>query len=183
MIIIINGPLGVGKTETSWNLLYRFDRGVMLDGDYLGAVWPFEIYDAQRVEYLYQTLRHNILFHTAHGYQNFIINYVFEQPETLARLRSLLDGLAGEILAFRLVCDETEHERRVRGRSTDGEQLAWELQRFRELQSIQTAAAARGDLGYVIDTTHLSLPEVGERIWKIAQQINSPSAPGKLPPA
>ena len=38
MIIIINGSLGVGKTEISWELIERFDRAVMLDGDYLGAV-------------------------------------------------------------------------------------------------------------------------------------------------
>src|SRR5512133_2808986 len=44
MIVIINGPLGVGKTSISWALLERFERAVMLDGDYLGAVQPFEIY-------------------------------------------------------------------------------------------------------------------------------------------
>src|SRR3972149_1562590 len=57
MIVIINGALGVGKTETAWKLLEHFERAVMLDGDTIGAVQPFEIYDEQRIEYLYQTLR------------------------------------------------------------------------------------------------------------------------------
>ena len=57
MIIIINGPLGIGKSETSWELLYLFDKAAMLDGDYLGAVQPFEIYDEQRIAHLYETFR------------------------------------------------------------------------------------------------------------------------------
>jgi 2-phosphoglycerate kinase len=40
MIIIISGPLGVGKTEVAYTLIEKFDRAVMLDGDYLGAVHP-----------------------------------------------------------------------------------------------------------------------------------------------
>src|SRR3974390_2861125 len=53
MIVILNGPLGVGKTEVAWKLIEKFERAVMLDGDYLGAVHPFEIRDEQRVAYLY----------------------------------------------------------------------------------------------------------------------------------
>jgi hypothetical protein len=56
MIVIINGPLGIGKTETAWALLDLFDRAVMLDGDYVGAVRPFAIYDAQRLRDLFDTM-------------------------------------------------------------------------------------------------------------------------------
>jgi broad-specificity NMP kinase len=44
MIVIINGPCGIGKTSVAWALNARFERAVMLDGDYLGTVHPFEIY-------------------------------------------------------------------------------------------------------------------------------------------
>ncbi len=166
MIVIINGPLGIGKTETSWHLLRRFERAAMLDGDYIGAVQPFEIYDDARVEYLYQTIHHAAAWHEAHGYHDFVVNYVFETPETLARLRHLLSDLDDEIYAFRLVCDEAEMERRIHGRSTDPQDLAWELSRFRELIAIQNANAARGDLGFVVDTTHLSASEAADAIWQ-----------------
>ncbi len=79
MIIIINGSVGVGKSSTSWELAARFDQSFMLDGDYIGAVHPFEIYDLARINYLYQTLSHLIQFHQSHGYKNFVINYVFEE--------------------------------------------------------------------------------------------------------
>jgi hypothetical protein len=65
MIIIISGPLGIGKTEVSWKLVGFFERGVMIDGDYIGAVHPFEIYDPERIEYLYQTIRYLIAFHSS----------------------------------------------------------------------------------------------------------------------
>ena len=164
MIIIINGPLGIGKTEVSWKLVEYFDRGAMLDGDYIGAVHPFEIYDDERIEYLYQTMRHLVAFHVAHGYHNFVINYVFETPESLARLRYLLADLDDDIYVFRLTCTEDEMEQRVRARA--GGQLEWEVQRSRELSYIQEAEAARGDMGYVIDTTSLMVSQVADAIWQ-----------------
>ncbi len=81
MIIIINGPLGVGKTEVSQKLVELFDKGVMLDGDAIGAVHPFKIYDDERIEYLYQTIRHLVAFHIQHGYSNFVINRHFRLDE------------------------------------------------------------------------------------------------------
>jgi len=36
MSILINGPLGVGKTTVAETLLHRLGRGVMLDSDAFG---------------------------------------------------------------------------------------------------------------------------------------------------
>lgn len=164
MIVIINGSVGVGKTSTAWELSYLFDKSVMLDGDHIGAVHPFDIYDEARIEHLYQTLRNLVAFHQSYGYRNFVINYVFESPESLNRLKSLLVELDEAIFAFRLTCDETEMVKRIRKRGR--EQIAWELQRFRELNAIQDAAAANGDIGLPLDTTGLSSAEVARSIWE-----------------
>ncbi len=168
MIVIINGPCGVGKTEVSWNLVERFPEGVMLDGDHIGAVHPFEIYDQQRIAYLYQTIRHLVAFHIEHGYSNFVVNYVFETPESLAQLRGMLSELDAVTYAFRLTGSERAMERRIRGRAT--KHAAWELERFRELDAIMEAGAERGDLGYLIDTTELTAAQVAEVIWKNIHQ-------------
>ena len=75
MIVIINGPCGIGKTSVAWELNAQFERAVMLDGDYIGAVHPFEIYDDARITYLYRTLHHLIAYHVEQGdYHNFVIN-------------------------------------------------------------------------------------------------------------
>ena len=170
MIIIINGPLGIGKTSVSWELLYHFERAAMLDGDYLGAVQPFEIYNEERIAYLDQTFVHMAAWHKQHGYPDLVLNYVFEQPEALARLRLLLHPLDDEVYAFRLTCSDAEMEQRIRRRAgssgVSDAFVGWELQRFRELVSIQEAAAQRGDLGFVVDTSALSAAQVAEYIWQ-----------------
>lgn len=166
MIILINGPLGVGKTEVAWKLIEKFDRAVMLDGDYLGAVHPFEIYDPQRVTYLYDTICHVARFHAEHGYRNLVVDYVFEQPESLAQLRRALNEIDDVTYAFRLTCSTEEMERRIHTRSSDPARIAWELNRFRELMAIQEANARHGDLGFVVDTTALSIEEVADAIWR-----------------
>ncbi len=169
MIIIINGPLGIGKTEVAWKLIEYFEQAVMLDGDYLGAVHPFEMHSAERVEYLYQTIAHTVEWHIAHGYHDFVINYVFEQPASLAALRTRLLTYDDVTYAFRLTCDPDEHERRIRARSArsaDPDLVQREIARGHELSEIQNRNAALGDLGYAIDTTGRSVAEVADTIWR-----------------
>ena len=139
----------------------------MLDGDYLGAVTPFDLHDPQRVERLYQAMALLARFHKDHGVQDLVINYVFETPAALARLKDLLAPLNDDIRAVRLVCgDEAEMERRIRRRAAaeTGHDLAWELARFRQLSAVQDAAALQGDLGQVIECCHKSLQELGDEI-------------------
>jgi GrpB-like predicted nucleotidyltransferase (UPF0157 family)/predicted kinase len=166
MIVIINGPCGIGKTSVAWELIGHFDRAVMLDGDYIGAVHPFEIYDDARVAYLYQTLSHLVAYHIELGhYHNFVINYVFETPESLAELRHLLARWDDEIYAFRLTASDQAIEARIRQREQDPN-AGWYLQRYRELITIQNQAATQGDMGFVIDTTGHNAAQVAGLIWQ-----------------
>ena len=158
MIIILNGSVGVGKTTTAWALSQSFDKSVMLDGDYIGAVHPFEIYDDVRVAYLYKTLVHLIGFHQAHGYENFVINYVFESPELLAALTGLLERLDSRTYIFWLTCAPEEQRERILRRNT--EQVTWELGRFTELNTILEAASHYGNIGTQLDTTNKSVAEI-----------------------
>jgi len=187
MILIINGPCGIGKTTVAWELVHRFDRAVMLEGDSIGAVHPFEIYDDARIEHLYQTLRCLIAFHIERGnYHNFVIDYVFERPESLARLKSLLADFDDHIHAFRLLAAPVELEQRIRARAglrpcpsvarsetghscLRGEDPAWLLRRAKELVAIQTRAALRGDVGIPVDTTGLSVAQAADVIWQRIQ--------------
>ena len=168
MIVIINGPCGIGKTSVAWELNARFERAVMLDGDYIGAVHPFEIYDDDRIAYLYRAIHHLVAFHVEQGgYHNFVINYVFESPESLAELRHLLSDLDDEIYAFRLVASDEAIEARIRKREQESDaDLRWHLRRYKELLAIQERAVARGDMGFVVDTTSHSAQEVAEAIWQ-----------------
>lgn len=168
MIIIINGSVGVGKSSTSWELAARFSQAFMLDGDYIGAVHPFEIYDQERVDYLYKTFHHLIRFHQSHGYKNFVINYVFEQPFQLTLLTDLLKSLDDNIHAFWLTCDEATQIERVMKRKADH---AWDLKRFAELNKIMQASSEEGFIGQELNTTHLTISGVADKIWHEANKI------------
>lgn len=163
MIIIINGALGVGKTSVAEELMRRFEKSVHLDGDHIGDVHPFEIYDEARIEHLYQTLAHLVRFHKDHGYPDFVINYVFESSASLEQLLSLLRPLDDDIRVYWLTCNETEHAKRVQGRACV--ELKWEMERFVELRKIQSAAALQGFIGVEVDTSGLNPGEVADEIW------------------
>ena len=168
MIIIINGSLGVGKTSVAEQLHHRFDKSVHLDGDAIGDVHPFEIYNDTRIRYLYQTLELLVGFHQQHGYPNFVINYVFESPESLQELLELLLPLNPSIHTYWLTCEKEEQAKRIRTRQRD--ELDWELNRFVELQEIQSRAAEQGFIGKRVDTSRLTPAEVADMIWKDAHK-------------
>ncbi len=164
MIIIINGSLGVGKTSVADQLHYKFDKSIHLDADCIGDVHPFEIYDEERLSHLYRTLELLVGFHQKNGYHNFVINYVFESPDSLEDLLALLRPLDPAIHTYWLTCDVEEQEKRIRKRKRD--EIEWELKRFVELQQIQAKAAQQGFIGKKVDTTGLTSAEVAEEIWK-----------------
>ena len=164
MIIIINGPLGIGKTQTSWALVRRFSRAVMLDADYVAEFHPFDYYNDAHLAYAHATLRVLTAHHISHGFQHFVINWIFETPFQLEQLKRLLADLGPPIYAFRLVCAPEEIERRVRRRNLPD--LDYELQRSRELIDILDRAALTGDLGTPLDTTSLTAEQTADAILR-----------------
>ena len=162
MIIIINGSMGVGKSETSWQLIELFEKAIMLDGDHIGAVHPFEIYNEQRIEYLHKTLLHLIKFHQEHGYKHFVINYVFEDSTQLSTLKDSLYTLENDIKSYWLTCEETEHTKRIVGRNNN---LEAEMKRYLELNKILRKSSLSGGIGEEINTSNLTAKEVAGEIY------------------
>lgn len=163
MIIIINGSVGVGKSTTAEELHWKFSKSICLDGDSVGNVNPFEIYDEERIDHLYRTLALLIDFHQKNGYPNFVINYVFESAGSLKELLDLLRPLDASIHVYWLTCDQEQQAKRIRSRQRSD--IDWELNRFVELQQIQRKAAQQGFIGNEIDTTHLTPAAAAETIW------------------
>ncbi len=170
MIIILNGPLGIGKTQTSWALVQHFPRAVMLDADYVAEFHPFDYYNDEHLAYAHATLRVLTAHHVSHGFQHFVINWIFETPFQLNRLKQLLADLELPIYAFRLICAPEEIERRVRRRNLPD--LDYELRRSRELVGILDDAARTGDLGTPLDTTSLTAEQTAKAILQHIQDMS-----------
>jgi len=162
MIIIINGSLGVGKTSISEELLWKFDKTVMLDGDALGNVNPFDIYDQNRIQHLYKTIELLVKFHKDSGFDNIIINYVFESSESLNQLIEMITPIDRNIFSFWITCEEEIQRDRIIKRNRDN--IEWELKRFTELQRIQRIASQKKFIGIEIDSSNMSVNEIGNLI-------------------
>jgi hypothetical protein len=87
MIIVLNGPLGIGKSTLAEALAESIDACVMLDGDHLVAANPPP---ADEIDYLHSTIALLVAHHRRFGYRHFVINHLWRKPEELADLRRRL---------------------------------------------------------------------------------------------
>jgi hypothetical protein len=169
MIIIINGPSGVGKTATSWELLYQTPSTVMLDMDFVG--WAFHSFDCsnrQHLDYSYSTLVVLITNHIQNGFQNFIVSGVFESPEELNQIHNTLSAFNLPIKDFCIWCDAMELSYRVKMRSRSN--LTEELNHSQKLFESMESPLMRGDMGIAINNTQLSAKETGDIILDYLRQ-------------
>jgi len=115
MIIVLNGPLGVGKSTLAEALAESIDQCVMLDGDHLVAANPPP---ANQIEYLHSTIGLLVAHHRRFGYRHFVINHLWVTPAALAHLRQTLldvDG-AADIRCFLLTLPLDENLFRIQRR-------------------------------------------------------------------
>jgi shikimate kinase len=117
MIIILNGPLGIGKSTLAEALTESVDRCVMLDGDNLVAANPPP---ADEVDYLHSTIALLVAHHRRFGYRHFVISHLWRTPAELTDLRRrLLDiDACAEIRCFLLTLSLEENVRRIQRRQS-----------------------------------------------------------------
>ena len=87
MIILLNGPLGIGKSTLAEALTERIDRCVMLDGDHVVAANPPQ---EDEYEHLHTTLALLVGHHRRYGYSHFVIDHYWPSPLALEDLRGRL---------------------------------------------------------------------------------------------
>jgi hypothetical protein len=162
MVVILNGPLGVGKTETAWKLLQHFERGAVLDCDYIGGNVSF--FDPSSEASFTATLDSLLAFAR---YQrdrleitDFIVSGVFETEEQRTGAEELFREISTPVVCFALMASPFAMRNRVLQR---GNNVARELQRAYELLSIFEDSE---NLGEKIDTTALSIDETVAMLLK-----------------
>lgn len=115
MIIVLNGPLGIGKSTLAETLLESLDGCVMLDGDHVVAVNPAP---ADELEYLHATLALLIGHHRRAGYEHFVINHLWRSSAELASLRLELSEIDPhvDVRCFLLTLPLDENLKRIQRR-------------------------------------------------------------------
>ncbi len=122
MILLLNGPLGIGKSTLAEALSESIDGCVMLDGDHVMAIHPSP---ADEVAYLHATLALLVGHHWQAGYRHFVINHLWRSPAELADLRQRLlkidAGVQLHVLLLTLPLEENLQriERRQSARAID----------------------------------------------------------------
>lgn len=150
MIVLLNGPLGIGKSTLAEALVESLERSVMLDGDKLIAANP-EPPDG--IEYLHSTIALLIRHHRRFGYRHFVVDHIWRTPADLADLRHRVAD-DDEFRCFLLTLPEDEHlgriERRARASALDEREL--ELRTCAEEREA-LASFEMGELGEPFDVS------------------------------
>lgn len=107
MFIILNGPLGIGKSTLAEALTESIDHCAMLNGDLLLAVNPPS---SDEIEYLHSTIALLVRHHRRFGYHHFVIEHFWRSAAQLADLRGRLIDVDPEaqIRSFRLTLPADE---------------------------------------------------------------------------
>lgn len=151
MIIVLNGPLGIGKSTLAEALTESIERCAMLDGDRLVVVNPPP---ADELEHLHSTIALLVTHHRRFGYRHFVIDHVWRSPAELADLRRRLTAIEADaqIRSFLLTLPADENlqriERRQQARAID--EREFELRTFAEERNV---LANRSDLGEPFDVS------------------------------
>jgi len=111
MIIVLNGPLGIGKSTLAEALTEAIDACAMLGGDHLVAVNPPS---KRPLEHLHSTIELLINHHRGFGYRNFVIEHVWQTESELADLKRRFND--SEVHCFLLTLPIEENIRRIERR-------------------------------------------------------------------
>lgn len=116
-IVLLNGPLGIGKSTLAETLVESLESCVMLDGDHVVAANPPP---ADELAYLHETLAILVAHHQRHGYRRFVINHIWRTAGELDDLRERLREVdpAAEIRVFLLTLPLEENMRRIERRQS-----------------------------------------------------------------
>jgi hypothetical protein len=162
-VIVLNGPIGVGKTTVARHLLLALDRSAVIDGELVTLVRPFDPHGLADFDHACETISMLLERHVKQGVPMIIITWILENP---AHIRRFLEALPGTVRGpknlFLLLCEEQELRKRItrRDRPDAGDETrrAIELSRSFWKQSQDPLHK----LGYPIDTTKIVPEHVAE---------------------
>ena len=152
MIIVLNGPLGIGKSTLAEALCEAIDQCVMLDGDQLVAANPPP---GDEFEYLHAIIELLVAHHRQSGYRHFVINHSWITPAGFGDLHRRLTKLetVADIHCFRLTLPVSENLRRIERRASARALNERELERQTFAKESEAFGKGGVDLGEPFDVS------------------------------
>ncbi len=150
VIIVLNGPLGIGKSTLRAALAESIEHCVMLDGDQLVAANPPA---PNPREHLHSTIALLVAHHRRFGYRHFVVNHIWISPILLVDLRNRLAEMDSDIRYFLLTLSAEENLKRIRRRASARalDEHEFEQSTFRE--ESEALASPGIDLGTPFDVS------------------------------
>jgi hypothetical protein len=165
MIIVLNGPLGCGKTSLAEALSESIARCVLLDGDHLVAV---STPPADECEHLHATIALLVAHHRSFGYRHFVVDHFWSSPAELTDLRQRLSEFDTDIRCFRLTLPATENRRRIERRAAARALDVLDAELRTSTAEREALAAYPGDeLGEPLDAT----PPLAELVAGLSRRL------------
>jgi len=153
MIILLNGPLGIGKSTLGEALAERIDRCVMLDGDRLIALNPPP---ADEAAYLHATIALLVAHHRSSGYTHFVIDHIWRTAGEREDLRDRLLAAdpGADIRMFLLTLPLEDNLRRIARRQQARALDEQEFERRTVIEEREALSAVPdGELGERFDVS------------------------------
>ena len=163
-LILICGPMGVGKTAVSRELQKRLPNCAFLDGDWCWDMRPFVVNDETKTMVM-DNIRHllNGFLHCS-AVENIVFCWVMHEQGIVDAILSGLDLSGAEVRVFALIADEAALTARICGDIARGVRqenvLARSLDYLPKYAELNTAK---------IDTSRMSAAETARKMEELLQ--------------
>ena len=157
-LVVVGGPMGVGKSAVCRELLSRMDKAVWLDGDWCWTMHPWQITSETRAMVLRNiiVLLRNEL--TCSAYETVIFDWVLHKDLVVREILSGLQDLECRLTRVSLVCTPEELRARLIADGRPASALDDAVRRLPLYQALEAPC---------LDTTSLTVSQVADRVQEM----------------
>jgi shikimate kinase len=157
-VIVINGPMGVGKSTICKELLNNLIKSVWLDGDWCWMMNPWNISDEniKMVEMNITYILRNYLSNTSFKY--ILFSWVIQRDEIFNHILDKLIDYKFELIKISIVCSKSELRKRMMLDNRNNDNIKMSLSRLPFYYNMNTIK---------VDTTGKDKTETVSEILKI----------------
>ena len=163
---MIGGPMGVGKSTVSREMMQVLPRCAFLDGDWCWTMQPFIVTDETKAVVLDNIIHTLTNFLRCSEFENVVFCWVMHQQQIVDGILSRLPLESVRVVNVSLICTPEVLMERIRRDIAAG--LRDESTILRALSYLPLYDAVQS---VKLDTTALSAAETAEKIRKIGEMI------------